>query len=388
MLSDELVRGLAGLRLQVASVYATRHPTVARFGSDAVRPGRPNLSALAEVVYDVQVGDVVLDGDVQALGSGHIYLFHDATGEVVIALVLSVNGDRELTGLLEACRHGKLVVDGKPLARYVDDLVSRHIGAADDLSDGDILGSETYQLIYVADGGVVEYDGRSATVVSAGAAVVRGPGGPIPDLTMRFTASLVATSAHLRHIQEASYRALDSFRNEVQRSEAGQVRSDLEMLFDELGNLSFDLALVALAEGVVRSRVPDSFHADLVAQFALEGRMRSTMEALAQIERSIDAEMSAIAIRESRTASATSLSTAITVPISFLGAFFGLGTSDVSGHSIFDVRHFYYVYLVALLLAAVPLVTTWIGRRRARGAWHTAIRRLVTGWRPRTHRHI
>jgi hypothetical protein len=134
-----------------------------------------------------------------------------------------------------------------------------------------------------------------------------------------------------------------------------------------------DLATVALAEGVIRSRVPDSFHSDLAAQFALEGRVRSTMEALAQIERSINSEMSAIAIRESRTASVTSLSTAVTVPISFLAAFFGLGTSDVSGYSIFDVRHFYYVYLVALLLAAVPLMTTWTGRRMARGTWRTVI---------------
>jgi hypothetical protein len=226
MLSDELLRGLAGLRVQVASVYAIRHPTVARFGSDVVRPGRPTLSALAEVVYDedAQVGDVVLDGNVQALGSGHIYLFHGATGEVVIALVLEVNGDRELTGLLEACRLGKLVLDGKPMARYVDDLVGRHIGAADDLSDDDsILGPETYQLIHVADGGVAESGGRPATLVSAEAAVLRFPGGSIPDLTMRFIASLVAASAHVRRIQEASYRALDSFRNEVQRSEQGQV---------------------------------------------------------------------------------------------------------------------------------------------------------------------
>ncbi len=111
------------------------------------------------------------------------------------------------------------------------------------------------------------------------------------------------------------------------------------------------------------------------------------MAALSQIERSINSEMSAIGIRESRAASATSLSAAVTVPVSFLVAFFSLGTSDVSGYSVFNVRHFYYVYLIAALLAVVPLLTNWVARRRASGTWRTAIRRLVTRRRPRTRRY-
>lgn len=305
---------------------------------------------------DVDTSNVTVPG-----GSG--YLFSGPGQELIFALVLDVRCDEvsDMTWrrFLAACAQARLSLDGVPLIQYIHNQIDAHSHPMwpDPGETACMLGPERYQLIY-------DENLEGATVSSTTATV--SPSDHVLDRPVLFAVYLTAISANIRRIQEECYRTISSFRNKNEVQSGEEVRAALEYLHDNIGNLEFHLAATIAAQNLFQSYLDDSLYSQLLIRLAIIERFRATIDAIDHIEKSIASEMLAITIRENHATARTVLSTAVTVPVSFLASFFSLNTSEVSGHSLFDVRHFFVIYLIALGLAAIPILTFLIGRRQAR----------------------
>ena len=310
------------------------------------------------------------------VAGGRGYLFSGPGQELIFALVLDVRrddvSDTTWCRFLDTCVQARLSLDGVALVQYIHNQIDAHSHPVwpDPDETAYMLGPERYQLLY-------DENSEGATFASATATV--SPSDQVLDRAVLFAVYLTALSAKIRRIQEGFYRTISQFRNELQHTEVGQqARADHEQLFDVLGNLAFDLSAAAAGQNLFQSYLGDSLYSQLLTRLAVIERLQASRDVLDQAEKSLSLEMSAVSIRESHAASLTSLYTAATVPGAFLVSFFSLNTSEVSGHSLFDVRHFFVIYLIARGLAAIPILTIFVGRRRARRRWRGGLVDVVT----------
>lgn len=195
----------------------------------------------------------------------------------------------------------------------------------------------------------------------------------------------VGTAARFRQIYHRAHAEVREFRRVGQDETVGtQTRDKLEYLADELGNLELDLSFSVETSADLGLLIPslriESFHRELYAALELRERAQTVSRMFARLDASIRSELTAIDIRDRRREEDKRLRwgvsigvlTFITIPIGFLGAYFGINARQVdSSWSIFDLRHYGYVYLTAGALTVLPLVT-WlalgyaVGLRRAR----------------------
>lgn len=183
----------------------------------------------------------------------------------------------------------------------------------------------------------------------------------------------VGTAARFRQIWHRAHAEVREFRRVGQDETVGtQSRDKLEYLADELGNLELDLSFSVETSADLGLLIPslriESFHRELYAALELRERAQTVSRMFARLDASIRSELTAIDIRERREEEdkrlrwglSIGLLTFITIPLGFLGAYFGLNARQVnSDWSIFDLRHYGYVYLAAGVLMVVPLFA-WV----------------------------
>jgi hypothetical protein len=180
----------------------------------------------------------------------------------------------------------------------------------------------------------------------------------------------VGTAARFRQIWHRAHAEVREFRRVGQDETVGtQSRDKLEYLADELGNLELDLSFSVETSADLGLLIPslriESFHRELYAALELRERAQTVSRMFARLDASIRSELTAIEIRERRQEEdkrlrwglSIGLLTFITIPLGFLGAYFGLNASQVNpSWSIFDLHHYGYAYLAAGVLMIVPLV--------------------------------
>jgi hypothetical protein len=108
-----------------------------------------------------------------------------------------------------------------------------------------------------------------------------------------------------------------------------------------------------------------TFHKELYKAMELQERAERVSRMFSRLDSSIRSELTAIDIRDARTAGrrrrswtfASNLLATIVVPVGVLLAFFGMGTSDVSSDFSFDsVEHYPIAYGIAGVIALLPLI--------------------------------
>jgi hypothetical protein len=180
----------------------------------------------------------------------------------------------------------------------------------------------------------------------------------------------VGTDARFRQIWYEAYGLVRDFRDEMQAQDVGvQRRADLEDLVDALGNLELDLSFSVETSADLGLLIPslriESFHRALYTVLELQTRAETVSQMFRRLDGSIQSEITAIDIRERRSADArrvsvgfaTSLISTIAVPIGFLIAFFGINATQVSNaYSMFDWGHYRWAYITALTLGLIPVV--------------------------------
>lgn len=236
------------------------------------------------------------------------------------------------------------------------------------------------------------------------------------------TVQAVGTAARFRQIWHRAHGQVRDFRYNLQAEESGrQKKEDMERLVDELGNLELDLSFSVETSADLGLLIPslriESFHRELYAAMELHERANRVSRMFSRLDSSIKSELTAIEIRESkeeetrrndeakrqeqerreeetrrndetrrrederreeerkrlRSERAVSTLSFVGVPIGFLVTFFGINSSQVDSHwSIFSGQHYWGVYLFALALGMIPLLTFWFLRwweaRQARRA--------------------
>lgn len=148
-----------------------------------------------------------------------------------------------------------------------------------------------------------------------------------------------------------------------------QSRRRLQNLADEFGNLQLDLGFsveTSAALGLLPSLRVTTFHHKLYEAMELRERSETVSRMFNRLDASIQSKLTAIDIRSKReeeqrrlrwTVSLGVLSF-VAIPISFLGAYFGSNSTQVSAsYSIFDLRHYESVYAGTTVLTVLPLVT-------------------------------
>jgi hypothetical protein len=196
------------------------------------------------------------------------------------------------------------------------------------------------------------------------------------------TVQAVGTAAQFREIWYDAYQLIRTFRSDIQEQQAGrQQRKDLEILVDTLGNLQLDLSFSVETSADLGLLIPslriESFHRELYDVMELPARARTVSRMFDRLESSIQSELTAIDIREYKEQEArrnedearrleqearrrdwviaAGFLSAIGVPLGFLIAFFGINAKQVRGsRSIFDL-HYLGVYIVAGVIAVVPI---------------------------------
>src|SRR6266511_4162682 len=243
--------------------------------------------------------------------------------------------------VLERCIHAQLRIRGKELPEYVRSLADSVAAEPIETEQAELL-PERHQLVFVrrltddeeplGDSVIEEIvyrdappyreeftklqkpeelnqPGRTLGRVTPYASLLYGHKDFVEDSVFLSTVHAVGTASRFRQIWHDAYRQVRAFREDKQKEGAGeQVREDLEVLADNLGNLEIDI------------------------------RERRTAES-----------------KQMWNAIAASVLSFIGVPVGFVVAFFGINARQVrSDRSIFD-HHYLAAYVVALCLALIPV---------------------------------
>lgn len=183
------------------------------------------------------------------------------------------------------------------------------------------------------------------------------------------TVQAVGTAARFRQIWHRAYTLVRDFRQDKQAENVGeQHRSGMEELADELGNLELELSFSVETSSDLGLLIPTlrsvSFQRELYEALELHERSARVSQLFTRLDASIRSELTAIDIRDTtagdrrrrRWTLAVNILTTFVVPIGFLLSYFGVGTGDAT-ESMFHFGHYRMVYLAALALALLPLVT-------------------------------
>ncbi len=294
--------------------------------------------------------------------------------------------------VLERCIHAQLRIRGKELPEYVRSLADSVAAEPIETEQAELL-PERHQLVFVprltddeeplGDSVIEEIvyrdappyreeftklqkpeelnqPGRTLGRVTPYASLLYGHKDFVEDSVFLSTVHAVGTASRFRQIWHDAYRQVRAFREDKQKEGAGeQVREDLEVLADNLGNLEFDLTF-SVEFPLMRI---ESFHSALYEAMDLPSQAVTLSQMFTQLAGSVRSEITAIDIRERRTAEskqkwnaiAASVLSFIGVPVGFVVAFFGINARQVrSDRSIFD-HHYLAAYVVALCLALIPV---------------------------------
>lgn len=340
--------------------------------------------------------------------------------QVVATLILTLdspdlNDDPALVmRLLEECTEATVVIDRCDLATYVDRLLAgigvepvappgrgrqggmpleRHqLVFVRNLNGAGPVGSDTvrrmlngsrprFRTLVFPDG--LSEDG-SFSAVGGRASFLSGHSAEVENSILLTTVQAVGTASRFQQIWQEAYYRVQEFQAKKQRAGIGvQQRKDMEDLADRMGNLELDLAFnvqTAADLGLNPSARIDNFHDALYEVMQVEVRARTVGEMFDRLGGSIRSELTAIESRERqeeerrRTAGALALGilSFIIAPVTFFIGFFGMNVSQVhNGQSMWDGVYF-WVYIVAGLLALIPLLTVfallYLTRRRATSA--------------------
>jgi len=329
--------------------------------------------------------------------SAEVSLFALPSNQIVCEATLIVRSDpfstikSGIAGVLEHCIQGDLLVAGRPLPDFIDDL-ARGVSAQDIPSEAAALLPERHLLIFMprlAGGGappgpeVIEeivyrdappyreeftklqlpeqlnQEGRTLGAVTPYVSLLYGHQKFVEDSVFLSTIQALGTASRFRQIWHEAYRQVQEFRSKNQREDVGeQTRDELEALADTLGNLEFDLTF-SVEFPLIRIA---SFHSALFEALDLPAQTQTLSQMFTQLAGSLRSEITAIEIRERRrelyrrkwNAAAASIISLIGVPIGFMVAFFGINATQVDGSSIFNLDHYLWVYLFGVALAIVP----------------------------------
>jgi hypothetical protein len=382
---------------------------------------------VAEVRFSKQQPDVTLT-------SAEVSLFALPSNQIVCEVTLTIDTDpfsvetvkAGVAGVLERCIEGDLQVQGKSLAKYVDNL-AEEVKAESIPSEAEDLLLERHLLVFVPrsdeDEGPpgqpvideivyrdappyreeftklqsaqqLNQEGRTLGAVNQYVSLLYGHEKFVEDSVFISTVQALGTASRFRQIWHEAYREVQHFRTEKQSQGFGkQTREDLERLADNLGNLEFDLAF-SVEFPLIRI---ESFHSALFDALDLTEQTRTLSRMFAQLSGSVRSEITAIEIRERRrdlyrqkwNAAAASVISFLAFPISFVVAFFGINATQVSSqYSMFDYHHYWWVYIIGFLLATVPailIIRPYFYYRKQRSFMSrlllAAWRRAITGGR-------
>jgi hypothetical protein len=456
---DDAGRAGAGYQLRLAGVYATRwrYPgePVTRVGEltgelaefyhmfeDQGPYQLPDLLRLtAPAPGTVSFGTAGAVWSTGALTAAEVLVFTlpFPADQVVAALILTLdcpdlNADSALLErLLNECMEAAVQIEGRELARYVDDLLAEvkvEPVAPPGSKRSAGMPLERHQLVFIRDLGganpvspeVVRrvLDGsrprftalvEPAELSENGAyAAVGGRASflcqhtaEVENSVFLTTVQAVGTASRFQQIWQEAYYRVQDFQEHKQRKETGvQQREDMADLADRMGNLELDLAFsvqTAADLGLNPSTRIDAFHDALYDVMQVEVRARTVGQMFDRLGGSIRSELTAIESRERqeeesrrehleedrrrereeedrrRAAGALALGilSFIIAPVTFFLGFFGMNVSQVHpGVSMWQAHTYLWVYIVAGLLAVIPVMTVILlrifARRRTRPA--------------------
>ena len=201
----------------------------------------------------------------------------------------------------------------------------------------------------------------------------------VNDSVFLTTVQAVGTAVRFRQIWHAAHQNVRVLRGTGQVRKVGAQRhADLEGLLDELGNLELDLSFSVETSADLGLLIPalriESFHRELYRVMELPARASTVSQMFVRLDSSIRSELTAIDIRERweeeekrlHGAIAVSVRSIVIMPIFFILAFFGINAVEVSGkRSVFDLSYYLDVYIVAGVLALIPVVVFFVLHRKA-----------------------
>ena len=344
------------------------------------------------------------------------WLFALPSGQVVSALDFYVRSELSDTDpapivkLLEECTYARLIIDSSSLENHIAAL-ARQKGAQEIETNNKPLPPERHQIVFAehAKGRrpptdemvkvilyrveppnrpeFMEYRkpsglnqiGRKLCAVTPYVSLLYGQQGYVENSVFLTVVQAVGTAARFRQIWHKAHGQVREFRRSGQEESPGtQRRGSLEFLADDLGNLELDLSFSVDASADLGLLIPalriESFHKELYAAMELRERAETVSRMFIRLDASIRSELTAIEIRERHEqekerlfwGASVGVLSLIAVPIGFLAAYFGINATEVSDQwSIFNMDHYWPVYVTAGCLALVPLITFRILNNRA-----------------------
>jgi hypothetical protein len=194
-----------------------------------------------------------------------------------------------------------------------------------------------------------------------------GHPGEVENSVFLTTVQAVGTAARFQRIWRDAYYQVQQFQASKQAKKSGeQVRKDLELLADEMGNLELDLAFSVetaadLGLGSTTSRI-DNFHDDLYQVMQIKARASTVSQMFVRLSSSIRSELTAIESREKEIEEDRKLRGALMLgalsfllaPLGLIFGFFGISAREVDAHdTMFDFRRYWMVYAVATMLMII-----------------------------------
>ncbi len=194
-----------------------------------------------------------------------------------------------------------------------------------------------------------------------------GHPGEVENSVFLTTVQAVGTAARFQRIWRDAYFQVHRFQSSKQAKHSGQqVRKDLELLADEMGNLELDLAFSVetaadLGLGSTTSRI-DNFHDDLYQVMQIKTRASTVSQMFVRLSSSIQSELTAIESREKEIEEDRKLRGALVLgalsfllaPLGVIFGFFGMSAREVdSSDTMFDFKRYWSVYALAIALMII-----------------------------------
>lgn len=224
--------------------------------------------------------------------------------------------------------------------------------------------------------------------VSEYSSFLYGQQSEVENSVLLTTVQAVGTAARFQRIWRDAYFHVQQFQATKQAGRSGmQTREDLEKLADEMGNLELDLAFSVetaadLGLGSTTARI-DEFHHNLYMVMQIKTRARTVGQMFVRLGNSLRSELTAIESREKkaenlrkqveddqrfRGALTLGVLSFILAPLGLVLAFFGVNTVQVdTNDSMYDVAHYWPIYVIALSIMIAPAVFAFMyGRLRRR----------------------
>jgi hypothetical protein len=328
--------------------------------------------------------------------------------------------------LLTECMEATVAINGRDLADYVDGLLAG-VGVEPVVPPGSRrparMPLERHQLLFIRDlhdadsvrpdtvrrmlngsrppfSTLIEPAGLSEdgsySAVGGRASFLCGHTADVENSVFLTTVQAVGTASRFQQIWQEAYYRVQEFQDKKQRKEIGvQQREDMAELADRMGNLELDLAFsvqTAADLGLNPSIRIDSFHDALYKVMQVEVRAKTVGQMFDRLGGSIRSELTAIESRERqdeearraaltarenherqeedkrRAAGALALGilSFIIAPVTFLLGFFGMNVSQVHNGQSMWMQTYLWAYIVAGLLAVIPLLTVLILRSRTK----------------------